>query len=431
MYILLFLALCMVAGSLQNAQADDRWQAPFAVAGNEADSAQSVITLSSALKLVVANNPTLLSLVFQRESAGARLKQAGLWPNPELDAEFEDVGWDAPGLTESEITISLSQELEIFGQRGARRTLAAAGMSAAEWDIATGAFDLYLEVKRRFYVAAHAQERLLLSHTSVELAEGIVDNMEFRISRGAALQSELLLASLELQRMQLAREEAKQEFDVARVLLTSLWNAQTPDIAISIDTDPDLTSVLDRLSTVEDAIDSTRSVTALNRQADLVRAETQLVAAEARPSITLSGGYKRLEADNSNSLLFGISLPLPLWNSRQGEKQSLESQARALGYELARERIETRAQIHSGVIRLRQLIDRHNIINNELLPTAESAFQTLRSSYDAGRLPYTNLLDAGRSLIELRFEHCDLLLSIQRQIIAIEEITGLKINTDL
>ena len=75
--------------------------------------------------------------------------------------------------------------------------MAQSEIDATRLQIKQSTFDLYLEVKQRFYSLAHAQQQVILSQTALELANDIVKNITFRLDRGAALQSELLLAELE------------------------------------------------------------------------------------------------------------------------------------------------------------------------------------------------------------------------------------------
>jgi len=383
------------------------------------------LSLAEVLTLVARANPTLRALDRQVEAAERRLQQAGLWPNPELETEFEEVGWDAPGLSESEITVLLSQELELFGQRGARSQLAEVNVDATKFATMLSAFDLYLEVKARFYALAHAQQRAILADSAVSLAGSIVDNITYRMEKGAVLQSELLLARLEFQRFDLARKEAVQNLAAAQTRLAGFWSYDSTRVTVKISDESDLRATVDRLPGLTRLVDSSRHVLQLQHQAEITRAERQLAAAEARPSLTLSGGYKRLQADGSNALLFGLSLPLPLFNRNQGTRASLESQLRALGYEQARARLEATANVRAGVARLIQSIDRHSSFDALLLPTAEDAYQKLQQAYKAGRVRYANLLEAERAFIELRFEHNDVLLAIHEQIIELERVTGI------
>ncbi len=408
----------------------DYWQPPFQANPGEPPRIDSAMGLTEILSLVAEGNPTLRALHFRIESVRHRIDQTSLYPNPELEAEIEDIGWDAPGLREPEITLRISQEFEIFGQKAARKAVARAGLRAAESEAATAAFDLYLETKQRFYALVHAQRKQQLLQDQVRLATTVVDNIEYRTGKGAGLQSELLLARLELQRIELDLAESEQDLIVAQLALTSLWEGQSRSIYVSDAEEPDLSGLLDRLDTTRYAIDSTRSLLSLSREAEVLRAERDLAAAEVRPSLTLTGGVKHLEAEGTNSFLVGVSVPLPLWNRNQGARKSLQAKHEAAELGMKRVHLQTQADIESAQIRLRLLDQRHATVDHELLPTAESVYRTLEKDYGAGRLPYTSLLEAERILLELRREHADLLLEIQKQIMALEYVTGLVLTTE-
>jgi cobalt-zinc-cadmium efflux system outer membrane protein len=404
------------------------WVTPFEGAAKTEVEVPSDLSLVKALNLVAERNPIMKSLGYRLESSRELVEQAGARLNPELETEIEDVGWDAPGLKESEISISLSQELELFGQPGARRKVASADLEVTHFKTRLVAFDLFLETRRRFYALAHAQEHYRLTTISVALADSIAGNISLRIEKGAALASELALAQLELQRVMLEQSEAEQELESARVSLASLWHGDGSGLNVTILPEPEPSVVLTRLPSIAAQIDSSRAVAMLTRQTLLLKAERDLAGIESRPGITFSGGYKRVEAYNSNSFIFGVALPLPLWDRNQGTRNSLSSELRALDAEMHQTRAETKKEIEIGILRLRQLFERHTVLDSVLLPTAEEAYRTLLEAYRAGRLLYTSLLEAERSLNELRFEHNDMLLSIQNQIIALEQITGVTLN---
>ena len=423
-------ALTIWFGALGTAQGQEQvyWATPFDRAAKTEIEGSSGLSLVKVLNLVAVRNPILKSLDYRLEGSRQLVEQAGARINPELETEIEDVGWDAPGLKESEISISLSQELEIFGQPGARRRVASADLEVTHFKTRLIAYDLFLETRRRFYTLAHAQEHYRLTTVSVALADSIAGNISLRIEKGAALASELALAQLELQRVMLDQSEAEQELESARVSLASLWHGDGSGLKVTILPEPESSDVLTGLPSIAAQIDSTRAVAMLIRQGLLLETESDLAGIESRPAITFRGGYKRVEADNSNSFIFGVALPLPLWNRNQGTRNSLLSELRALDAEMQQTRAETKKEIDVGIFRLRQLFERHTVLDEVLLPTAEEAYRTLLEAYRAGRLLYTSLLEAERSLNELRFEHNDMLLSIQNQIIALEQITGVTLN---
>ncbi|MDF1543845.1 MAG: TolC family protein [bacterium] len=427
MPILAFMAVWLVTLTASIA-ANDRWQSGLESNGSGQMEKSSVLTFADVLKRVAANNPLLRSVSFRNEAAANRLEQAGLKSNPEFSAEIEEVGWNAPGFSESELTISLSQEIDIFGKRKARKNVASVEYQSTDFSGKVRAFDLYIDTRNRFNKLLHAQRFAVLAASSVRLAENIVEGLEYRVSRGVTLRSDLLLAQLELQRIILTDEEAQQELAGARLALAALWNSSSVDFTLFAPEEPDLQPVRRKLPTLLKQIDSTRIVRESQYDKDILQAGIALAEAEAKPTLTLGGGFKRLQLDNSKSFLFGVSIPLPLFNRNQGEIAALKASLNSKEYEQAQARTETMAYIRMTTARLDQLFSRHIALDTLLLPIAERAYASLEETHKVGRLPYTTLLEAERSLIELRFEHNDVLFEINEQLVALEQITGIKMH---
>src|SRR5690606_24151603 len=75
----------------------------------------SSLRLDDALQRAVTQNPALAVARGELGAADAARLQAALWPNPELGFEVE--GSDS---SSREVTLMLSQPLELGGQRAAR-----------------------------------------------------------------------------------------------------------------------------------------------------------------------------------------------------------------------------------------------------------------------------------------------------------------------
>lgn len=422
------LALVLSLSSL--VRGEDLRQPFFDTTDTKTVSVDSILSLNDVLALVGTENGVFRSFNFQLQAAKSNLRQAGLWANPELSVEYEEVGWDSPGFKESELTVSLSQEFEFFGQRSARKNVATAEIEATRLRLKQSAFDLYLETKQRYYTLAHAQQEVVLAQASVALVEEIVENITHRLDRGAALQSELLLARLEAQRSRLALDQARQDVLAVEVSLVSLWNGTPSGLRIVPNAEPDFARVYNWVLLISDQIDSTRDAKQLQSRRVLLNAERGLAAKDAMPNLTFSGGFRRAQVSDSKSFLLGVSLPIPFLNRNQGVRESITAQLRSLEFDLERSTNEVRANIRSQTIRIKQLTDKHAALDSLLLPTAKKVYETLYQTYEAGRVPYTQLLEAERYLNELSFEHNDVLLAVQEQIVALEQLTGLALRVD-
>src|SRR5437762_13957142 len=95
--------------------------AAFSHFGPAADLTEEV-TLAQALALTLKQNPDLAAFSWDVRSAEARVIQARLSPNPDCNAQTEDIAGTrkSTGFSHSQPTIQLSQLIELGGKRDAR-----------------------------------------------------------------------------------------------------------------------------------------------------------------------------------------------------------------------------------------------------------------------------------------------------------------------
>ena len=326
-----------------------QWKNPFPVDQKQSSALLDSLTLDDALKLVAERNPALAALKYKVDAAQGQLKQAGLWPNPELEVEFEEVGWDAPWFSESEASALLSQEIELWGKRKNRKNLALSEIEATRSETAVAGFDIYAVTVERFYALAHAQKQVALAKEANLLAGAINESAKIRVEKGAALSTELLLAEVELERARLELAQSETELANVRDELASLWKSDGSEIVV-VESDFDVAALL-QISSLKLLVSGSRDVAALERKVGIVNAQLNLEKANGKPNLFLSGGYKRLEAEGSNTFVFGVGIPLPFFNRNQGNISILRARSEALKFAQEQALVNARAgfKLSSGV----------------------------------------------------------------------------------
>lgn len=423
---LFVVCLLTTSGFAGDLVSGDQWQDPFQSTGSVVTSRSDSLTLPQILGLVADANPSLKAGLKRIEAANGLLRQAGLWPNPELEVVMEEVGWDVPGLQESEITVILSQEIELWGNRKNRRLVARRGMETVRLETQIAVFDIYASTTERYFTLSHAQRRVTLAQDAVDLARDIAESARIRVAMGAAMQSELLLGQLEMETAALELAETISEMETARSKLASLWQSNASHIVVA-ETDFDPTVVV-QVGGLRSLLEQSREVRSLEAEEARTDAELNLERSGAKPNLSLSGGYKRLEADGTNSFVIGVGLPLPFLNRNQGNIRSLEARKEALSFSRQQALLTASTEFETSKRRIEQQVSRHQTINTQVLPKAEEAYLSLKSAYDKGKLPYTTLLEAQRMLLNLRFELNDIGLTIKREIVTLERLLGVTIQ---
>ncbi|MFH1699791.1 MAG: TolC family protein [Candidatus Zixiibacteriota bacterium] len=418
----------MLMGSVAFADSSPaQWQSPFENADARHVNYDS-LSLNDIVGLVAKNNPILKSLKWNLESSEGNLRQAGLRFNPELNLELEEFGWDAPGFKETEMTIILSQKFELFGQRAARKQHAQANIKYTRWNNQKSVFDLFLDAKLRYLRLTHAQDKACLAQEALELSQSIQSDIENRNKIGAVHQSELLLSQLELQSAQLELNEAICDRKYASLELSALWNASDSGIVVA-NCGIDKHDCLKNIAGLDISIDSSREITEMIFRRGMIDSESRLLGAEANPAITYSGGIKRLQGDKANSFIMGLSLPLPFVNRNQGARAGLQAEINALDLEINDKKARVSSTVRSQIGKIVQLDEKMEMIDSLLLPTAERTYESLTQAYNAGRIPYTSLLEGKRALIGLRFDKNDIFLNIKELQIEVERTIGIPLES--
>lgn len=415
------LAILTVCFNLAEA---DQWDFPFPTV-SVAESKSDSLTLEMALSEVAQANRSLKAFDFSKTGAAGLIRQSGLRPNTELEFETEEFSGSLPGFSQAEWSLSLSQEFEFWGKRRARikETEIEAESIHLEADIA--AFDIYARVSRRFFELGHAQVKYDLLKQALKLAEELVEAARIRIEKGAAHISELNMAELELSRGKINLDNAEMELANARHALAALWDGSADQINSVKPAGGDIT--IPDIETLTKMVGDSREMARMEIEQARLKAATHAAIADARPSPTIRAGIKRLEAEDVNTFLVGVSLPLPFFNRNQGRQRALQSQASAIDLEMQQKRTETETELYTIYERLRRLETTGETLDRDLIPQAEATFQSLKEAFAKGKLPYLALLEGERTLLELQQEKNDTMLELRYQIILLEELLGIRL----
>ncbi len=406
-----------------------QWQNPFEGPTPRTGSApleKEVLSLSDVLFLVQQSNPGLQAAKKRVEESVNRIRQAGLRPNPELAIESESVSGSLAGLSESETNVILSQEFELWGKRGNRKNVALKESDLTRLGESFRLYETYAEAVTRFSLVAHGQRQVELAKEAVAIAESFVTAAKHRVTKGATLSSELSLGELELQRAELDLQQFQSDLLTAKTNLVSLWKGAST--SFSVTDSPLPTATVKTLTELESLVSRSSMVEALQSQQSIVDAELTLQRSNAKPNITVNGGYRRLEADNANTFVVGIGFPLPISNRNQGEIAALKSRRQALELEREQALLDANASFRTLAQGLDQSLKRRNTLDSALLPKAEETYKTLKEAYKRGRISYPTLLESQRTLIDLRFELNDIDLIIREKFVSLERLLGVTLN---
>jgi len=382
------------------------------------------LSLAEALSAALENSPRLEAFDWQVRAQEARALQAGLVPNPGLVVEGENFAGsgDFSGYDAAETTVFLGQLVELGGKRAKRHRVAVLGRELAGWDYEAARLDVLTETTQRFVAALAARERLSLTHEILRVSRESLKATRARVRAGAAssieqARSEVVVATIAAQ-----RDRRRVEFDGAKRTLASSWAGEvrfeglTGDLT-SLRAIPPLERVTEALAENPDLARWTTEIAQREAAVDLARAR-------AIPNVTAGLGVRHLGESDDAALVFGLEVPLPLFDRNQGARSAATADAHR-ARALARE---------SRLVLIRSLVAAHaealgahgnaEALASTVLPQAEAAYERTRDAYRKGLFRLVDVLDAQRTLFDARTEYVNALQQFHAAAAEVERLAG-------
>ncbi|HEY0623983.1 TolC family protein [Sphingomonas sp.] len=379
------------------------------------------LTLDRALELAGATAPGIEAATAGVRAAEAQRRAAGLRPNPSINVEAENVIGTGPysGLSSAETTVGMSLPLELGGKRSARIGVAEAQTARARLEVITAQANLRLKVTQAFVAAAAAERRLGVASDQRDIANEGLRGARVRVRAGRASPLEEQRADVQRINAETALEQAERATTLARGNLARLiarepgqldlpWFERTNGVGPKMPKSADGTLAL-----------------AL-AQADIATAVAQVRLARSQrvPDLTLSAGARRLEATNDVAAVFGVSIPLPLFNNGRASLDAARAQ-RDQAEALRRGAVlDAQQAIASAETEVANAEANARTAAGPALAAAQEAARIARIGYREGKFGQLDLLEAERTLAQTRAAAIDALAAYHDAQARLERLTA-------
>lgn len=383
------------------------------------------LTLSDASALAIMHSPRLRAYASDVRVAEARAIQARLWSNPEVSVEFENIAGSGrlSGVDAAETTLSLAQTFPLGGDIQRRRDLADVRTQLANWEYEAERLSVLLELTRQFVDALAADRRIALAEQELELARATQDLTVKRVEAGDASPVERSRVVVPVITAEVALKRARRQRQAAYRQLATAWGGRQ----VTFD------RAAGDLEQLADPPSPDMLVGLINQNPNVARwateiseriAERRLAEAEATPDLTGGIGLKHHNEDDEVGLVIGVSLPLPVFDRRQGDIL-----AARLGVASARQRqrdaeLRIERMLSAAYADLAGSYDEAVAMRDSAIPAATRAYEATRQAFNEGELPFLDVLDAQRTLFELQQSYVEALASYHTAAAEIESLIG-------
>ncbi len=392
----------------RTATAADARRAPIAPAAHASNGAEW--SIAELERLALAHNPTLAQAARRVQALRGKHLQAGLYPNPVVGYEGEEIGHDGRAGQQG---IFVGQPIMTAGKLQWDRTVVGREIAAAEHQWAMQRLRVANDVR----VAAH---RVLAAQRTVELSERLLE-----IGRESLRAAEQLFEAKEVSRVdvletRIEANTARLELNKARHALSAQWRSLAavtgvpglPQAPLQDPGDPqheplDWDAAMARL--LVESPERMRAVAEVER----ARAALSRACAGRVPDFELEAGVRYDFASEETLTTVGVALPLQLFDRNQGNIARAQAEVAAARQEIRRVELSLRDRLADE---FRHYLDARETVaqyRELILPDADAALTLVREGYAQGELGYLDLLTAQQTYFGTHLAFVEALRDVQ------------------
>lgn len=316
----------------------------------------------------------------------------------------------------------IAQPIEYPSTRESRRKAAEANLDSAHAGTEIFQAQLVAQVKANYYEVLQRQEQLTVAEEDFALLSQIRDRIGLRADLGESPRLDLVRTETELLNAQRIRDSAVVRVTQAKLALGNLIGL-SPDESYTVRGGLMGTAQVPTLDTLR-ALIARENPQIKQALADQERARNRLqLERNLRiPAPTLQAGY--VQEPDKEVTRFGIALPLPLFNQRQGQIAEALAEVTVADAQLRAREVALNRELNAAYnlyLVARQQVD---IFERGLLERADRALKAAEAAYRFGERGIIEYLDAQRIFRAVRQDYLNARYELQYALIEIERLLG-------
>ena len=367
---------------------------------------EPALPLDSAVQRALRAHPRIAAARANLQAAEYRTRQAGAVENPTLSWQYERTTRD--GAENSQHITTIEQPI-VIGQRVARRSAAMAAAQVAEAELRGVQLEITMLTTTAYASALEAETRREIATRSAATFAEALRIVSERLAAGDASGYEQRRIQLEAARYTVLREARAVEARRARrELLTLIESGSTSAdieraLPLSFDASP-LQSALTDDSLLTLGRTQRPDLLAARALVSAREAQARLAAWEQLPVPTLVGGYKSENAAGLGALrgiAAGVSIPLPLFDRRQGARDASDAEVASARMNLASTQQRATLEILAAADAVRSAERQLDALRPVLGESADRALAAVNAAFTEGEITLDAWLLALRTYDEV------------------------------
>jgi outer membrane protein, heavy metal efflux system len=379
-------------------------------------------------QFALAANPTLRQAGALVKQSGARAHQAGLYPNPSIGYQGDQIRGGSLGGGEQGAFVE--QTFVLGGKLGLRRDVYEQQRRSDEIGVSEQRYRVLAGVGQSFYSAFAAQELVHVREQLLALATNAVTTVHQLANVGQADAPDVLQAEVEA-------EQAQVDYTAAQRTYTQMFRglaavAGKPDLELSpLQGDFEHPPEIDADRVVNRIVEDSPSVKRARQDAIRAQAEIKSAKREVVPDLQIRGGVQQ-NFEQLNEMagrrtglqaFASAGIDLPIFNRNQGNVAAAQAELERAQAEVNRTQLSLR---QSAEPLLRDYLSNQTQAaryKNEMIPRATRAYQLYLAKYRQMGAAYPQVLVSQRTLFQLQVGYIEALQNVWTNAIALENYT--------
>ncbi|MFW1746604.1 TolC family protein [Acinetobacter guillouiae] len=371
-----------------------------------ADNTSQALTLQQAIAKTEQYQQTQNVWQTQQQIATANIKQAKLWTNPELSVSQTGFGSNQ----DQELSIGVSQRLDIFGERKSARRLAQLSKDQSDLNQRIYQAQLELAVKYQWSQLAIFELERNVVQEQLNVSEENLNAIQKRYQAGSVAQVDVDRARLSHAENARLYRQADLQVQVAKQQLSNLWGDADKSIRIGLNPQslwPSSTHQQVQEYLADNLFEKSRQLQVLQAKATVAQ-----LKASARPNPTVNLGVNRTrspETSTDNALVVGVSIPLNIFNRQQYGVQIAQAKQDLLSRQQEFYLRQNALQVGTLLTELQGLEVQFKAVDESQIPLAAQVQRKTLQGFTVGKFAVNDVQLATLQLQEVRLRKVQLL----------------------
>ncbi|QQX82571.1 TolC family protein [Shewanella sp. KX20019] len=385
---------------------------------------QQGIGLPWVLEQSLLHNIALKSFPYEDRAKEALALQAGIKPNPQLKVSVENIlgTGDKQGVENAEISLALSQLIELGGKRQRRIDYAYADQKQAMSDYELLRLDVLAQSTERYYqlLRLQALQQWIARRMTVEA--NALEAIKVRANAGSVIQADVSKMALRLAQSTSAKQRIDGDVSVAQKRLAAMWSSEVNFNRANEKLK--LVNVLPTAASVLNAIETAPQYLKLLSVERLMVAKRRMEESKGRADITVGVGVKSYDGFDDGALMVNFAMPLQFSNPNEGNILAAKANEDKANEQqrLARAQLKlTLLEVHQSMMNSAK---QANYITSNVRPLAKQLLEHTQTAYQTGQANVLQLVDAQSELFTIERELIEAKAAVYYDLLALERITG-------